>query len=211
MTSKDEIRELIERINNLGHNNEKANEESEEFWRDSGARLLIFIDQLVVKTESTFAWVPKDISNHKNCILTAIFNILANMSDVNRSFNNSAWNDDDNPKENLISFYELALSRCCSLICQQLSDRFQYIQKLLIKNLFNSSDVCSFFASDIYMFIFRLISPAQRMAMCQLVMNLCRIAPPDKLVNGAALINRFKHPVVNFENPKYQYLMDFSR
>lgn len=223
MASLDEARQLMESIKELVESG-KAEDEGEEFWSDAGAKLMIFIDGLVQKPERVNAMTPKDYSKNNICIIATIFTVLKNITGVNEPFNNTVWNqryekgevigDDEEkypPEEiNTISFYELAISRCCAWICQLLGDRYSYIQKLMIKNIFGSDEVCSLFASDIYMFLLRLMPSNQQMIMCQLIMNICRMAPPDAFVRGAALINRIKHPIVNFGNSKYQYLLDFS-
>lgn len=217
MTSVGDIKILISQISQLA-GTEKGDQEDDTFWHESGAKLLVFFDQIVDKPELINSMTPKDYSESNVCPLGAAFKILARISNVNEPFRNYIWDTrtTDNveapaeQKENMISFYELALSRCCSYIGQLLGDRFHYVQKLLLKNVFSSSNVCSLFASDIYMFIIRIIHPNHKMSMCLLVMNMCRLAPTESLVKGAALINRMKHPVVNFENPKYTRYLTFS-
>lgn len=214
--SQDEIKKSIVYVKDLVESG-KAAEKIDEL-SDAGSRLLMIIDKIVNTSEKVSTWIPKEYSNDNNCILVTIFCILEHLPNVNQPFNNKIWlnrdsqindtNDVKTKQDNKISFYELAISRSSSLICQLLGDRFSYIQKLLIKNLFGNSHVCSLFASDLYMFIFRIIHPHHKQGMCQIIMNLCRLAPPEAVIKGAALINRFKHPVVNFENPKYQYLLE---
>lgn len=207
METAEDIKQLITTIKELEESG-KADEESYDFWADAGARILIFMDSVVRVPEKVNALTPREYSKKNICILESNFNILARMSNyANEPFDNKIWSQEN---VNTISFYELAQSRCCGWISQLLGDRFNYVQKLLIKNIFSNSEVCSLFASDIYMFVMRLMHSNHKMSMCQLIMNLCRIAPPEAFVKGAALINRFKHPIVNFENPKYQYLLDFS-
>jgi len=112
--------------------------------------------------------------------------------------------------EDDLSHYEKTFSECAKFICEQESEKFQSIQKILLKHLFDQSNVRSLFASDMYIFIMRLVSPAHQSAMCQIVMNMCRLAPPEALAKGAALINRIKNPVINFKNPKYEHILEFS-
>lgn len=119
-------------------------------------------------------------------------------------------NDVNKPRENELSYYEATFTKCAKFICQQDRDKFSKVQKILLKHLFDHSYVRSLFASDLYVFILRLVSPAHQSSMCQIVMNLCRLAPPEALVKGAALINRINNPVVNFKNPKYERILDFS-
>ena len=191
-----EIRSLIIKINGLIKGQDSA--QDDEFWEEAGLKILAFIDSIVTSHTSVNAWTPKEYSEDNICLFNCLFNILANIRHPKRPFRSGA-----------ISFYELALSRACALISQILGDRFPYIQKTLIKHIFGPSNVCSFMASDIYIFIFRIAHPNRKIAICQIIMNLCRIAPPEALVKGAALINRFKHPIVNFENPKYQDIIEF--
>mgnify|MGYP007110335080 CR=1 FL=1 len=111
---------------------------------------------------------------------------------------------------NGLSYYEETFTTCAKFICQQDRDSFPKVQKCLLKHIFDKSYVRSMFASDLYMFVFRLVSPAHQSSMCQIVMNMCRLAPPDALAKGAALINRINNPVVNFKNPKYERILEFS-
>lgn len=218
MTSVGDIKILISKIDDLV-NNEKSEQMDDTFWHESGAKLLVFIDQTIKKPELINSLTPRDYKAKNNvCLLASLFTILPRISNVNEPFKNYFWDTRsidnvesyEDVKENVISFYELALSRCCSHISQLLGDRFHYVQKLLLKNIFCTDEICSIFASDIYMFIYRIIHPNHKMPMCLLVMNMCRIAPTEALLKGAALINRMKHPVVNFENPKYAYYLDCS-
>lgn len=218
MTSVSDIKILISKINDLV-NNKKCEQLDDTFWHESGAKLLVFIDQAIKKPELINSLTPRDYNAKNNvCLLASIFNILPRISNVNEPFKNYIWDtrssdnveSHEDVKENVISFYELALSRCCSHISQLLGDRFHYIQKLLLSKIFCKDDICSIFASDIYMFIYRIIHPNHKMAMSLLVMNMCRIAPTEALLKGAALINRIKHPLVNFENPKYAHYLEFS-
>lgn len=221
MIPKDEVDELISEIHKLVLNNE-AYKKDPEFWHESAAKSMIFIDELIKKSEAVNSFIPKnyDISLTQPCILEVMFEILDNIPDVNVPFKNCLWErhiQESSPSDNESTFsnlatstYELIFSRCCSLISQMLGDRFPYVQKLLIKNLFSQSHIKSILSSDIYMFIMRLFNNHQQTAMCQLIMNLCKHAPPDGLAKGAALINRIKHPFINFESPRYQYLLDFG-
>lgn len=201
MPTSEEIRSLIVKIKNP-----ESTSENDHFWCDATASLLAFIDDIIQNCEQISIWIPRDYSEENICILEAIFFILDNVSDINRPFHNTNWD----PAESLLSLYELALSRCCAFICQALADRFHYIQKLLLKNIFSESHVRSMFASDVYMFIYRIIHPNQKTSLCQIIMNLSRLAPPDARVKAAALINRLKHPIINFGNHKYQHLIDLS-
>jgi hypothetical protein len=108
-----------------------------------------------------------------------------------------------------LSSYEFLMSKCAAYICCCTGDRFQSLQKILLKHIFSESDIRSFFASDLYMFTYRLIHPDFRVPMCQIVMNLCKIAPPEALTKGAALIKRMKNPDINFLNPKYADILQF--
>lgn len=220
MVVPDNINRLILNIANLVESN-KSHSADSKFWNDAGTDILIFIDETVTNSSQVNAMTPRDYSKENHCVLETMFIILDELENVNCPFQNDVWNNHirklndeihltDKLEENKISFYELAFSRCCAYITQLLGDRFTYVQKLLIKYLFGSSNVCSLFASDLYMFVLRIIHPHQKMAMCVIIMNMCRSAPREALVKGAALINRAKHPIINFENPKYQYLLDFS-
>lgn len=214
-----ELRAIIEQIHSTDAG---CHDEKEDLWKELGAKLMIAIDKIVITPELVNNSIPKDYSQDNACPISSTFVILKHMISVNQPFNHELWRDyqeqgmrelagDENkltPTANQISFYELALSRCCSIICKILSNRLQYLQKLLLKNIFGTINVCSLFASDIYMFIFRIIHPHQKTAMCQILMNICRYAPPEAVVNGAALVNRLKHPVVNFDNPKYMSILD---
>lgn len=217
MALPEHIKILIKNINDIIRSEETA-EKSDQLWTNAGAELMIFIDESVTDSLIVNAITPKDYSRENECVLDTLIKVVQNMKDVNRPFRNDMWDIHQNQqsgfidrRENMISFYELALSRCCSFISQILGDRLPYIQKLLLKYLFNSSSTVSYyFASDIWMFILRIIHPCHKTAMCLIIMNICRIAPREVLANGAALINRSKHPDINFQNPKYQYLLDFS-
>lgn len=180
-----------------------AEVQSDEFWNETGSRVLEIIDSLIESDKVNFT-TTKDYEKDHLTILEILFDTLIYVPDLNRPF---TYHREDN----MISYYELAYSRCCAYICQLLPDRFPYIQKLLIKFLFSQHHPCSLLASDVYVLVMRIVHPNQRMAMCQIIMNLCRIAPPDALVKGAALIRRVKHPVVNFENPRYGNVLDLSQ
>ena len=117
--------------------------------------------------------------------------------------------DVNKPQGNELSHYEGTFTKCAKFICQQDRDTFPKVQKCLLKHLFDKSYVRSVFASDLYIFMLRLVSPAHQSSMCQIVMNLCRLAPPEALAKGAALINRINNPVVNFKNPKYERILEF--
>lgn len=221
--ARQELRALIERIHGTNIECDANQCGKEDLWKELGARLLIAIDKIVVSPELVNASIPKDYSHDNACPINSMFIVLSHMISANKPFDQEEWREyqeksvqqllDTNnfiPTINEISFYELALSRCCSIVCKMLSNRLQYLQKILLKNIFGQSNICSLFASDIYMFIFRIIHPHQKTAMCQILMNICRYCPPEAVVKGAALVNRLKHPVVNFENPKYQWLIDFS-
>lgn len=203
MISVDDIKILILRINQAA-SNEKCDQKDDTFWHESGAKLLVFYDHVVIKPEVINSLTPKDYSKINVCPLEATFHILARISNVNEPFKNYIWDtrtidnleSSKEQEENVISFYELALSRCCSYISQLLGDRFHYVQKLLLKNIFSMNDICSLFASDIYMYIARIVNPKQKLSMCLLVINLSKIAPIEAQVKGAALINRIKHPLL---------------
>lgn len=116
---------------------------------------------------------------------------------------------DEKPSGDGSSSYEVSMTKCAAYICCCPGDKFQLVQKLLLKHIFSESDVRSLFASDLYMFAYRLIHPDFRTPMCQIVMNLCKIAPPEILTKGAALVNRMKNPNINFLNPKYADILQF--
>lgn len=206
----DEIRTIIKRVNDGDH--------PQEFWHEAGAKILAFIDEITLQSERVNKWCPKGFSSHNNCLIATLFRITDKIANVNQPFLSELFDElrkvsgltDGSQDRNKISFYELAYSRCCSFISQLLGDRFGYIQKLLIKNVFGPSNVCSLLASDIYIFVMRIVHPNRRISMCQIVMHLCRMSPPEALVKGAALINRIKNPIVNFENTKYQHILNFS-
>lgn len=101
--------------------------------------------------------------------------------------------DANEPTENGLSYYETAISKCATYICCCPSDKFQPLQKLLLKHVFSESDIRSLFASDLYMFIYRLIHPDFRLPMRQIVMNLCKLAPSERLVKGEALVKRMSN------------------
>lgn len=198
-----EIRELVE--------NGMTYSKDELYWRHTGNELLTYIKSILSSPEKINLWIPKDYNSDKLSLLESIFVVLDHLSDPNGPLPRDLLNEEaDSEYHGIGSFYELAFARCCSMICLILGDRFSYIQKLLIRHLFNESNLCSFFASDLYVFILRIIHPHRQMALCQVIMNMCRRAPREALVKGAALINRIKHPVVNFENPKYQDLLELS-
>lgn len=210
-----DIKALIETINRHAKGDDL--QDRDQFWDSAGAKLLTYIDDIILNPSKVNAITPKDFCEQNTCILAAIFIVLENIEDVNKPVRRDSESTIETSRQgnesnffgvNRISFYELAFSRCCSFVCQLLGDRFQYVQKLLIKHIFGQSNVCSLFASDLYMFVMRIVHPNRRMAMCQIIMNLCKLAPPEALVKGAALINRIKDPVINFENPKYQFLLD---
>jgi len=219
MSVCDEIKYSIEAANSLLYEGLTSGE-NDEYWLNLGAKLLIVIDRLCRRPELANSLTPEDYSRKNVCLLDLIFKTLPMIRDVNGPFGEDAWinrheacadladGDDISSEPNSMSFYELSLSRCCTLICQLLADHFVYVQKLLIKNLFSSSYVQSMFASDIYMFIMRIIDPRQKASMVMLIMNFCRLAPPEAIVRGAALINRAKHPTINFQNNKFHHILD---
>lgn len=217
MVTNAELQKLVSQINSLVLSNQ-AEQKSAEFWYDSAAKSLIFIEELVTKSEGVNAWIPKNYNppSDGSSILEMMFEVIENVPDVNRPLDSHIWSDYlmqstvEAHKCSATSLYELVVSRCCALISQILGDRFHYVQKVLIKNLFSRSHVKSILASDIYAFILRLFNQQQKAAMCQVIMNLCKLAPPDALAKGASLLNRAKHPFINFESPRYQSLLDFS-
>lgn len=219
MISNDELRELITKIHQISLDGGGTSQDR-SYWNKSAAKALIFIDNLVKKSEAVNAWIPKNynVGSNNSSILELMFELLDNAQDVNLPLTDELWTkhlldnrNEELPHYGMISLYELILSRCCSLISQILGDRFPYVQKLLIKNLFEGSPVRSFLASDIYMFILRLSNQQQKAAICQLIMNLCKLAPPQALTRGASLINRVKHPFINFESPRYRELLNFNK
>lgn len=179
----------------------EAENQSDEFWLETGSRALNIIDSLVESGKANFS-TTKDY-NHEDTpnILDILFETLVYLPNPNGPLKYER-------EDNLISYYELAYSRSCSYICQLLGDRIPCVQKLLIKYLFSQHYICSLMASDVYVFIMRIVHPNQRTAMCQIIMNLCQLAPLDALIKGAAFIKRVSHPIVNFENPRYQHLLD---
>lgn len=223
MTTKEELKESIQEINELIKEG-IAKDKDDDYWQDIGARILILVDQVVKNSLIVNFLIPKVYSNTNPCLLELIFSVMEKIRTVNQPFESDSWtkyltNEKEGPthdcktanqENDKLSFYELAYSRFCSIVCQLLGDRFPCVQKLLIKYIFGESYVCSFLASDIYMFMMRIIHPHRKMGMVQLIMNICRLAPPEAFVKGAALINRIKHPIVNFEHANYQYLLDLS-
>lgn len=194
-----DLKTFIREIKSLIDSGE-AETKGDEFWLATGSRTLDIIDSVVDTGKANFS-TPKEYSKETPCILDILFDTLVYLPNPNRPF---SYNREDN----LISFYELAYTRCCTYICQLLGDRTAYVQKLLIKYLFSQHYICSMLASDVYVFIMRIIHPNQRTAMCQLVMNLCQVAPPDAVTKGASFIDRVKHPTVNFDNPRYRHVLD---
>lgn len=223
MTSKEELKESIQKINELIKEG-LVEDKDDEYWQDIGARILILVDQVVKNSLIVNFLIPKVYSKTNPCLLDLIFPVTEKMRTVNQPFGCDLWTkyikngkedathhcETANQDNGKLSFYELAYSRFCSIVCQLLGDRFPCVQKLLIKHIFGESYVCSFLASDIYTFMVRIIHPHRKMGMVQLIMNICRLAPPEAFVKGAALINRIKHPIVNFEHANYQYLLDLS-
>lgn len=141
----------------------------------------------------------------------ATVSAIENLSDLEAKISYLDSNDDVNqPLEEGLSLYELTFRACAAFICRSPGDKFAQLQKLLLKHVFSESDVRSLFASDVYTFLTRLVHPDYRKAMCQLVVNLCKIAPPSIMVKGAALVNRLRDPEVNFANPKYKDILTFD-
>lgn len=227
MDCVNEIHTLIREVNQIIEGNQESTKPA-QYWLESGAKILIYIDNNIVNNIAINNGTPKDYSSSSESILECIFHVIANVPRVNDPYQHDLWSQhlvattkffpddledngqDDPASENLISFYELALSRFCSFTCQLLGDKLHYVQKLILKHVFGENNVCSLFASDIYTFLYRVVHPDHKYAMCQLVMNMCKIAPPQLLIKGAALINRLNNSSVNFENPKYSYLLDFN-
>lgn len=94
------------------------------------------------------------------------------------------------PTPGNISLYEIALTKCCTIICRTTADKFQSVQKLLIKHLFSESHIRSMMAADLYLFIMRIVHPNMRKSMEKIIENLCKMAPPEIVVKGEALMNR---------------------
>lgn len=220
MATRDNLKNSLKLLDDLVKKGIIENE-TDEYWRDIGAKILILIDQAVKNSTIANSLTPKVYTEECLCPLKLIFPILNQMVAANEAFESDLWSKQtnrDQEDQNLIyqqagtshSFYQLAYSRFCSFLCQLLGDRIPYVQKLLIKHIFDESYICSFFASDIYMFMMRIVHPSKRTGLAQLVMNVCRLAPPEAFVKGAALINRIKHPIVNFEQANYQYLLELS-
>lgn len=221
MAHNELIRSLIFEVNKLV-SEDRTHEKDLEFWYDSTAQVLIFIDSLLPRSETVNSWIPKSLGkvSANISIIELLFNLLGNLPEPNMPFKNRLWldhikegalSDSDttfDPSQYNVSIYELIFSRLASLFSQMLGDRFPYVQKILLKNLFTTNCPSrSMMASDLYVFLMRLLSRQQSAAMCQIVMNLCRAAPKDSLLNGAPLINRIKHPFVNFESPLYQDIL----
>lgn len=194
----DGMRKFIADIKSLVREG-RLEDQNQEFWIETASKVLDYIDSIVASGKAN-ASAAKDYNKDEPTILEILFETVAHVPNLNRPF---TYNREDNS----ISYYELAYSRCCTYICQLLGDKFPYIQKLLIKYLFGQNYASSILASDVYVFIMRVVHPNQRTSMCQIVMNFCKLAPPDALVKGAALINRVKHPTLNFTNPRYQHIL----
>lgn len=217
MSADDDIRNLMERISKLA-NPDHPGGESEQIWLESAAQIFVSIEETILKSERVNQQTPKDYTEDKHCPLATVFQILPHISNPNHPYLCSLYDDlqkqsglsDIYTHENKLSFYELAYSRCCAFITQILGDRFAYVQKLMIKHIFSPNNICSMMASDIYIFLMRNVHPNRKMSMCLLIMNLCKLAPPEAVVKGAALINRIKHPIVNFQNSNYQHILDFT-
>lgn len=139
---------------------------------------------------------------------TSVVESLADLEE--RISNLSSVHDVNRPLENGLSLYEWTFSTCTAFICRSPGDKFSQLQKILLKHVFSESDVQSLIASDIYMFLARLIHPDYRRPMCQLVMNLCKVAPQNLMVKGAALVNRLNDPEINFGNPRYKDILVFE-
>lgn len=211
ITDAENIKKLLLEINELVKSGSDRDLD-ETFWLMTGIKLLTFIRDLLDSPEKVRDWTEEwteEYSADKLCLIGSIFVVLYNIPNPSQRLNDELM--DGQPKYGdkfVISFYELAFARCISMISLIRANRFRYLQKMLIRHIFGKSYVCSLFASDLYMFIFRIIHPHRQMEMCQLIMNFCRRAPSEAFVKGAALINRINHPTINFENPKYQYLME---
>lgn len=213
ITDSEGIRRLLSDIAEHSKSG-SARDRDETYWLETGLKLLKFIKSLLDSPEKVRDWTEEwteEYSADKICLLGSIFVVLDNVSNPSQLLDDEQrMNQLDYGHKFVISFYELAFARCVSMISLIRANRFRYLQKMLIRHIFGKSYTCSLFASDIYMFIFRIVHPHRQMEMCQLIMNFCRRAPSEAFVKGAALINRFKHPVINFENPKYQYLIEIS-
>lgn len=212
MSGSDEnsVKVLLTDINELIRT-ETLYTKSEAYWLNTGIELLTFIRTLLASPEKVNQWTPKEYNSDRLSLLESIFIVLEHVPNPNRLLPDDLLSITASHETSIaVSIYELAFTRCSSMISLSLGDRFSFIQKLLIRNLFGGSFLRSFLASDLYIFILRIIHPHRQMAMCQIIMNLCRRAPNEALVKGAALIIRIKHPVINFENPKYQDLLEFT-
>lgn len=214
MVNRDDITSVINETNQLYLEN-KLDQKESEYWSDNAAKVLIFVDDLMIKSESVNCWIPKNLNkgNANFSIIELMFTILDNVTNANIPFENTLWSEHLQMLASQefgaqdTSLYELMYSRFCSLFTQMLGDRFPYVQKILIKNLFSTSPVRSVMASDLYVFLMRPLSKHQRTAMCQIVMNMCKLAPPEALVPGVSLINRIGHPFINFESPLHQSIL----
>lgn len=221
MTDAEDIKRIISEIGQL-NSDDKLHEKAPLFWYDNLARILIFIDDLVCKSEAVNVWLPKSLnkSTANFSIIELLFDFVEYVPNLNVVFKNDLWlshleqkaySDNDatfDIAQYNVSVYETIYSRISSVFTQMLGDRFSYVQKILIKNIFQCD--CpgrSVMASDLYVFLMRLLNKPQRAAMCQIIMNFCKVAPPNALVNGVALINRIKHPFINFESPLYQDIL----
>lgn len=218
MLTQAEIHSLMNDIQRLSHGDDNS-EKDVSFWTNSAANIMIFLDDLIRKSENVNFWIPKSLNKKPQnfSMLELLFDIIGYVPDPNKPFGNQIWlsyledkaidesEDGFGDINDQFSLYELIYSRCCLIISQMLSDRFAYVQKLLLKYVFSTdSAIRSLLASDLYVFIMRLINKQAKAAMCLLVMNMCKVAPNESLVNGVALINRIKHPFINFESPLYQ-------
>lgn len=212
-----QIKNLLDTIDVAGHEKNHP-ENNDDFWFDAGANLLCFCDDIIEKgPESVNNWIPKDSpatksdifsqprpnqcsTDSKKCILEALFTIIKKIPNPNEPFNNSIWsqrlrNDygsQSEPKLNgrTKSFYELALSYICSLTSQMFPDRFVYLECLLLRNVFDTCNICSLLAADVLTFVSRLLKPEYRIAVSQLTFNLCKQAPPNVISIPLSLIQR---------------------
>lgn len=205
-----EVQDLISNINLLdddGGIDRRSSDDDSKFLKDATVDLMIFTRQNLSNVELVSKLIPKKYTNSSNivCLLKSYFIIikLSSSSKLNSPFVNKKWTSFINSQlsttpQNInhqqicdnISLYALALSHCCALISQIYGERFKYIQTVLTKYLFSDSTECSLFASDIYMFITRLINPIHLSNISQFVFNICKFAPSKKVVMGAALVDR---------------------
>lgn len=200
MLSSDEILNLVNQINALTLDNTKIDEKNDQFWFDAAANIMIFSRHVINHVDMINKWIPKEYGDDCHCLINSLFTVANNLSRwINLPFENTLWESylnslptTDSNLDSLkkSSLYELLIAHISSLICLLYANRFKYAQILLIKHIFGMSEICSLMAADVYCFIVRVVNPNHKVALCQILMNICKFAPPQQVVAASALINR---------------------